>query len=87
MTDTATVIGTCPHCGNTIEIDKIWEPGGVNDYGGYALQCLKCRRPFHLHLGRDIQMSRVRSGAKVLDTYDDERGHKDEVLKRHGIEP
>lgn len=29
--------------------------------------------------------SRVVSGAKVLDTYDDQLGNKAEVAKRHGL--
>jgi len=57
----------------------------VNDYGGYVLECSKCGHVFHFGLGRYIADSRVLTGAKVLDTYDDDLGNKDDVLKKHGL--
>jgi uncharacterized Zn finger protein len=86
----ATLSATCPkpECGQEVEIHQRWTAGGVNDYGGYVLQCKKCGTVYPLHLGRDILDSRVRSGANVLDTYDDEiEGNREEVLKRHGLSP
>jgi hypothetical protein len=83
---TETEIETFAHdCGNRITIHKIWVPGGVNDYGGYVLKCRKCKGVFHHHLGRDINASKVASGADVLDTYDDDVGNKADVLKKHGL--
>ncbi len=83
--ESAVVSTNCDKCGNTIEINKLWTPGGVNDYGGYVLQCEKCGYIFHLHLGRDINDSSVRKGAKVLATYDDEVGNQQEILKQYGL--
>jgi hypothetical protein len=83
--DSATISLNCPNCDNDIVIDNRWTPGGVNDYGGYILQCTACDHIFSTHIGRDINDSRVTSGAKVVDQYDDEIGNKDEILKRHGL--
>lgn len=86
MTDrNATTTGQCPSCGQPVVIDQRWTAGGANDYGGYVLKCTKCRAIYPLHLGRDINDSRVISGAEVLDSYDDELKNRSEVLKRHGL--
>ncbi len=83
--DSATLITKCPKCNNDIEIDQRWTPGGLNDYGGYILQCLKCNHIFSLHIGRDIIDSCVISGAKQIDQYNDEHSNKEEILKKYGI--
>jgi hypothetical protein len=86
MPDSATVVGECPDCRNEVEVTQVWEPGGVNDYGGFILECAKCRQRFPFHVGRDIDMSSVAKGARVLDKYDDGIvGDREEALKRHGI--
>ena len=81
----ATISSECPVCNNAIEIDNRWTPGGVNDYGGYVLQCIACNHVFALHVGRDVNDSRVTGGAKKIDQYDDELGNKEQVLKKHGL--
>lgn len=83
--DVATVTSKCPHCSNGVEISQIWTPGGMNDYGGYVLECLKCHKAFELYLGRDINDSRVNEGARVLDTYDKELGDRTDVLAKYGL--
>lgn len=83
--ESATLYCSCPKCGQRVVISQRWTAGGLNDYGGYVLQCDKCGEIFAQHLGRDIQDSEVVSGAKVLDTYDDEIGDEAEVMKRHGL--
>lgn len=32
----------CPKCNSKIVVQKNWTPGGMNDYGGYVLECIKC---------------------------------------------
>ena len=83
--ESATQYGKCPHCGQEVVIDQRWTAGGVNDYGGYVLQCDGCAKTYRYHLGRDIADSRVMSGAKIVDTYDREVGNEAEVMKRHGL--
>lgn len=75
------------HLGPFVEvvIERNWTKGGVNDSGGYVLQCEKCSNKFAFHLGKDIYDSRVLRGATVVDTYDDGLENKDEVLARHGL--
>jgi hypothetical protein len=83
--ETAEARTKCPGCDNDVVIERNWTPGGVNDSGGYVLQCEKCDRIFAFHLGKDINDSRVLRGAKKLDTYDDELGNKDTVLGKYGL--
>lgn len=88
MTDYATLTTKCPHCENPIEIENVWEPGGMSDSGGLMLECGKCAMPFEVHVGRDINMSRPRKGARVLGRYDDDvEGSRARVLTRHGLSP
>ena len=70
--ETAEARTKCPGCDNDVVIERNWTPGGINDSGGYVLQCEKCNHIFAFHLGKDINDSRVLRGAKKLDTYDDE---------------
>ena len=87
MTEYASMTGACPHCGNPVEVEQAWESGGMNDYGGFILECLKCSKPFDFHIGRDIGMSRVTKGAKRLRSYDDEvDGSRERALQQFGIE-
>ena len=81
----AQVTTSCPECSNTIQIANAWTPGGINDYGGYVLQCNKCQHVFAFRLGRDINDSRVTSGAKVLDQWDDEMGDHNTVVTKHNL--
>jgi hypothetical protein len=83
----ATQYGYCPSCQQQVVIDQLWTAGGVNDYGGYVLECGKCKTVFAHRLGRDIMDSRVVSGATVLATYDDEMGNEADVMARHGLKP
>lgn len=57
----------CPNCSNEIIINKVWYPGGCNDYGSFILQCNKCKVVFEHYLGRDIDASAVETGATVIE--------------------
>jgi hypothetical protein len=82
----STIVSNCEKCSNPIEINNCWTPGGVNDYGGFILQCSECCHVFDIYIGRDIMMSSVKKGAKVLDTYDrDIDGDKYNALSKHGL--
>ena len=86
MLDGTMIVGECPHCRNEVEVTQVWEPDGALVYGGFILECSECRQRFRFHVGRDIDMSSVARGAKVVDTYDDGiLGSREEALKRHGI--
>jgi hypothetical protein len=86
MTETAQILSQCPYCAKGVIIEQNWTAGGVNDYGGWVLKCSKCEKPFDARVGRDIQMSRVVSGAAILESYDDEvSGDKDRVLNKYGL--
>ena len=86
--ETATIHAKCtatPDCVGLFEIEQVWEAGGVNDRGGWVVECAVCSQPNHVRIGRDVNDSRMVSGGKKLDAYDDELGDKGEVLKRHGL--
>lgn len=87
MTDRqGTVRLGCPGCNAPIVIEQNWTAGGINDYGGYVLQCSSCKHTLHFRLGRDINDSRVVSGATVLATYDEAvDGEKESVLKQFDL--
>lgn len=82
--ETATLIVRCPHCTNEVTIEKRWTPGGVNDYGGWVIQC-KCKQHFAVRIGRDVSDSNILSGGTVVAKYDDELKNKQEVLKQYGL--
>jgi hypothetical protein len=75
----------CKKCKSDIVIEKNWTPGGLNDYGGYILECVNCLHVFSVHIGRDIYESSVKMGARQLDKYDDERGDKGKVEAKYNI--
>jgi hypothetical protein len=66
-------------------IERIWEAGGANDYGGWVIQCKSCGKPFDLHIGRDVDFSNIISGGTVLDKYYEDQGDRAEVLERYKI--
>ena len=77
----------CNQCNNEIQINQRWTAGGINDRGGFVLQCSACNHIFEFHLGRDINDSGVKSGAKILARYDDGiEGDKIKVLKQFGLD-
>lgn len=57
----------CPMCSNAININKVWYPGGANDYGVFILECTKCKYIFEVNVGRDVDVSSVQSGAKLIE--------------------
>lgn len=87
MTETATQINRCAQCSAEIIIDCVWEPGGMNDYGGFIVQCQACDAVQEIDVGRDVYMSRVRRGAQLLDRYDrDVDGARERKRKKHGLD-
>lgn len=40
--------------------------GGANDYGNFEVECLKCKHHFDIYVGRDIDASSIKSGAKLI---------------------
>ena len=83
--ETALVCTQCLRCSNEVTITNRWTPGGMNDYGGYVLECSTCHKPFAFRLGRDINDSSVDTGATVLATWDEELNNKAEVLAKFGL--
>lgn len=57
----------CPNCGNVIHICKVWFPGGCNAYGSFVLKCNQCGNEFEIDIGRDVDESFVKAGAKLIE--------------------
>jgi hypothetical protein len=85
MYESAYIETTCDNCDNKIEINQIWTPGGVNDRGGWVVECEKCSKKLHVRIGRDVNDSQMISGGKKIDSYDDELKNKDQILSSHDI--
>ena len=85
MYDSAFLCVNCPTCKNEIKINNVWTPGGVNDYGGWVVECNNCSTKSHVRIGRDVRVSEMISGAKLIDQYDDELGNKEEILSKYGL--
>lgn len=65
-TESATIHTECPECGHSIVINKVWFPGGLNDYGNFEVQCNKCDFVFEIPVGRDVDASNIQEGAKLI---------------------
>lgn len=56
----------CPECNNEIVITKVGFPGGLNDYGNFEAQCHKCNFVFEISVDRDVDISHIKVGVKLL---------------------
>jgi hypothetical protein len=72
-------IAKCPNCGANINLRVGRDPGGVNDSGGWVLKCDACASLFSLGVKNPDDASSVRSGATIIDSWDDE-------INNHGEE-
>jgi hypothetical protein len=80
----------CPNksCGNQIDISIGSFPGGINDYGGWILECNKCSHIFAYEVKNpDDASSITNGGAKKLDSWDrDVPNDKEELFAKYKIE-
>lgn len=72
-------------CGANINISVGRVPGGVNDPGGWILQCERCKTKFPYPVKNPFDYSSVKSGAEILDKWDDEAGDKEAVWGKWGL--
>ncbi|MFT3981186.1 MAG: hypothetical protein QM687_11995 [Ferruginibacter sp.] len=76
-----------PSCKVNIHLSIGKVPGGVNDSGGWILQCNTCGTKFPYSVKNPDDYSSVESGAKILDSWDNEiPDSKKEILEKHGLE-
>lgn len=81
-----TEVVKCPKsgCANPIHISVGRWPGGENDRGGWVLKCEKCGHVFPVDMLNPDDASSVRSGATVLDSWDnDVAGSREHALANH----
>ncbi len=82
-----TEVVKCPGCESNIKLSIGRYAGGMNDNGGWILQCKKCPTKFPYSAKNPNDLSRVLSGAKVLDSWDDEvEGNKQDILAKYGLQ-
>lgn len=81
-------IGICPTpgCGQKIRVCNGRFPGGINDRGGFVIECTACHEKSHIRVSNPTDASYVESGGKVVGTWDDEiEGDMDKMLAKHGV--
>ncbi len=81
-------IGFCPRpgCGQHIDVSVGRYPGGVNDRGGFVIECASCHQKLHVRVSNPNDASSVESGGRVVDRWDDEiGGDRESVLAAHGL--
>lgn len=84
-----TVVVKCtnPTCQTNIQLSIGKVPFGINDSGGWVLECNSCQTKFPYKVKNPTDYSSVDSGAKILDSWDNEiENSKAEVLKKHNLE-
>lgn len=84
-----TVVVKCqnPSCKANIHISVGKDPGGVNDYGGWILECKNCQTKFPYDVKNPIDYSTIENGAVILDAWDNDiPDSKKELLKEYGLE-
>ena len=76
----------CPNCSCNINCTVGSFRGGINDYGGWILECSSCNTKFPLNVKNPDDASSVLSGAKIIASWDDEvEGDRDFKFNKHGI--
>lgn len=86
--ETATIFSKCSAtegCAGHFQILQSWEAGGLNDRGGWVVQCGECNGYNHVRIGRDVNDSSMVSGGTKVDDYDDELNNKAAVLAKYGL--
>lgn len=78
-------IAKCPECGANINLSVGRFPGGINDSGGWVLKCNACASLFPLEVKNPDDASSVRSGATIIDSWDDEINNRSHILSKHGV--
>lgn len=84
-----TVIVKCPNttCQTNIQLSIGKVPFGINDSGGWILECEECRTKFPYKVKNPDDYSSVQSGAKILGSWDNEvPDSKAEILKKYNLE-
>lgn len=75
----------CPKCGANINLSVGRFSGGVNDSGGWVLKCNTCSSLFPLDVMNPDDASSIRSGATIIDRWDDEINNRAHILSQHGV--
>lgn len=78
-------IAKCPNCGANINLKVGRYRGGVNDSGGWILNCHACASLFPLEVKNPDDASSVLSGATVIDSWDDEINNRAYTFAKHGV--
>lgn len=76
----------CPKCQHLISISVGRFRGGINDRGGWIVQCGSCQTTFPYHVINPDDASRILDGGKVLASWDDDvPGNYDDTLAQYGL--
>lgn len=75
----------CPKCRANINLSVGRFPGESNESGGWLLKCNVCASLFPLEVMNPGDASSVRSGATIIDSWDDEINNRAHILSQHGV--
>ena len=86
MSQYTTIHARCPACNSLVQIETEDTPDAVSGNAGFVISCGTCDQPFAVHVGGNIEMSRVMSGGTWLETYfDDVDGSREQALAKYGL--
>lgn len=72
-------------CDQAIHISIGRWPGGVNDRGGFVIECTNCGHRSYIAVSNPKDASSVTSGGRIIATWDEDAEELDEVLDTYGL--
>ena len=72
-------------CDQAIHVSIGRYAGGVNDRGGFVIQCDKCQHKSYITVSNPNDASSVTSGGRVVATWDDEIDDRGAFLEAQGV--
>lgn len=81
------VAAICPKsgCEQAIHVSIGRWPGGLNDKGGFVIECANCGSKSYIRVSNPDDASSVTSGGRVVATWDDDVDQLNDVLQSHGL--
>ena len=73
------------NCVQAIHVSNGRWPGGINDSGGFVIECANCGNRSYIRVSNPNDASSVTSGGRVVAKWDDEIDELDDVLRSHGL--
>ncbi|OHV82567.1 hypothetical protein [Rhizobium sp. LCM 4573] len=72
-------------CGQAIHVSIGRWPGGVNDRGGFVIECDECGSRSYIQVSNPNDASSVTSGGRLVARWDDDIDELNDVLRAHDL--